>query len=589
MSSPTPSAPPIRRTPRSTSSRASAPRRGRRATSTCSSRRASRAARPRGDAPRRRLDPERVLLRRVRGHPGLPRQGDPGREQAPEPRPRARRARQRAGPDRRRAGGRPRQRAVRVHGRARRGVPQPRRAALDAARTRTATAACPRRSVEPDVWRGEINVGDQLLLVSPTVVGALGADALKDALVTLHPQSAVETLTTRFRAGGGTGSDGALVIEAAEIAVSRAGVVPVPGAAGRAARRRRRTARRSRWRTPWSAASPPRSPARAGRAARPAAPLYRGPGARSRTRCRAAASATGGSRRSAPAARCSAAPRWPCCRWSSSSAASAPRCSCSAASRPTGPGDRNAATPRRALLERARTNLNRVIGPGIDLVVSDPDARRGAPDRGVHRARARRSGRASRRRRSTPSGRKVVAALDRLYGMVDVASSPIFTFPDEPAIDLRRDRQGPRRRPVRARCRDRRRVYRIDLAGQEGDGHLPRGQQGRRRDAGGAEARWPSAGRDLLMVDARNVVWRWRPANTLGQGHDHAGPRRRRVRVGRRRPRRSARSSAIPEANLYNFYVVDPSAQQILRYSPAADGGGFPNSAERSGSPRRAT
>src|SRR3990170_3599086 len=30
------------------------------------------------------------------------------------------------------------------------------------------------------------------------------------------------------------------------------------------------------------------------------------------------------------------------------------------------------------------------------------------------------------------------------------------------------------------------------------------------------------------------------------------------------------------EAGLYNFYVVDPSAQQILAYAPARDGGGFP-------------
>jgi hypothetical protein len=86
----------------------------------------------------------------------------------------------------------------------------------------------PSPDIEPDVWRGEINVGDQLLLVSPNVVASLGADALKDALVTLHPQSAAEQLTARFHASGGSGSDGALVIEAAEISVSRAGVVPVP-------------------------------------------------------------------------------------------------------------------------------------------------------------------------------------------------------------------------------------------------------------------------------------------------------------------------------------------------------------------------
>src|SRR3954471_14570733 len=86
----------------------------------------------------------------------------------------------------------------------------------------------PSTEIEPDVWRGEINVGDQLMLVSPNVVATLGAEALKDALVTLHPQSASEQLTARFRAAGGTGSDGVMILEAAEIAVSRAGVVPVP-------------------------------------------------------------------------------------------------------------------------------------------------------------------------------------------------------------------------------------------------------------------------------------------------------------------------------------------------------------------------
>ncbi|MEO5703686.1 MAG: hypothetical protein ABIZ52_02095, partial [Candidatus Limnocylindrales bacterium] len=43
----------------------------------------------------------------------------------------------------------------------------------------------PSTEVEPDVWRGEINVGDQLLLITPSIVSTLGADAVKDALVTL--------------------------------------------------------------------------------------------------------------------------------------------------------------------------------------------------------------------------------------------------------------------------------------------------------------------------------------------------------------------------------------------------------------------
>src|SRR3954468_20348498 len=86
----------------------------------------------------------------------------------------------------------------------------------------------PSSDLEPDVWRGDINVGDQLMLVSPTISAVLGPDALKDALVALHPQSAAEHLTTAYRSAGGPGSEGAMIVEAAEIAVSRAGVVPVP-------------------------------------------------------------------------------------------------------------------------------------------------------------------------------------------------------------------------------------------------------------------------------------------------------------------------------------------------------------------------
>src|SRR5512132_879192 len=56
----------------------------------------------------------------------------------------------------------------------------------------------PAAELEPDVWRGEINVGDQLLLVSPSVAATLGPEELKEALVTLHPQSAVERIHARY-------------------------------------------------------------------------------------------------------------------------------------------------------------------------------------------------------------------------------------------------------------------------------------------------------------------------------------------------------------------------------------------------------
>ena len=79
-------------------------------------------------------------------------------------------------------------------------------------------------------------------------------------------------------------------------------------------------------------------------------------------------------------------------------------------------------------------------------------------------------------------------------------------------------------------------VYRIDLAGQKATAIFREGNK-----AAGATQAAPRllgvGGRDLLMVDARNVVWRWRPANNSGKGSyarvAHGG----RVRVGRRRAR----------------------------------------------------
>jgi len=87
----------------------------------------------------------------------------------------------------------------------------------------------PSGALEPDVWRGEISVGDSLVLVSPNVIAKLGSDELKDAMLTLHPQSAMEHLHHRFVSADGAGSDGAIAFEATEVSsTSRARtLVPV--------------------------------------------------------------------------------------------------------------------------------------------------------------------------------------------------------------------------------------------------------------------------------------------------------------------------------------------------------------------------
>jgi hypothetical protein len=223
-------------------------------------------------------------------------------------------------------------------------------------------------------------------------------------------------------------------------------------------------------------------------------------------------------------------------------------------------------------MELARANLNRVIGPGIDLVQNDPrraeqllteayDALKRAATAGVAASTV------------NPIRTQVVAALDRLYGMVDVASSPLFTFPDDPVVDLRAIVKGPDGAPFVLDAATKT-VYRIDVAGKKATAIFREGNK-----AAGATQGVPKlltvGGRDLLMVDSKNVLWRWRPADTNGKGTIT------RVRVtgatewgddivGIGTFLRNA------DANLYNFYVVDPSAEQLLRYSPAADGSGYP-------------
>ncbi len=428
----------------------------------------------------------------------------------------------------------------------------------------------PSPDIEPDVWRGEINVGDQLLLVSPSVVSTLGADVLKDALVTLHPQSAVEAISARFRNEGGTGSDGALVVEAAEIAVARAGVVPVP--------------------------------------VRPAEPLA---GAPDRSPIPLADSVVGG----IAAAQSSA-------RWARGAAGGALYNVLTRVqdALPTRRVRNRRVTPlsarremqRRAAmallslvvvvgglglgvfvlggndhdgqsiasldaaegaLELARTNINRVIGPGIDLVVADPE-------RAEELLTAAYAALDTARRANVPAStidplrKQAVAALDRLYGMVDVASSDIFVFPDDPVVDLKTMVKGPDGAPFVLDAATAT-VYRINLADKKATAIFREGNK-----AAGATQGAPRllgvGGRDLLMVDTKNIVWRWRPANSSGKGTIT------RVRVSGASEWGDdilAMGTFLrdPEANLYNFYIVDPSEQQVLRYSPAADGSGFPD------------
>ncbi len=82
---------------------------------------------------------------------------------------------------------------------------------------RSAPAGLPGDEARPvDVWRGELSVGDVLLLVSRNVTETIGTEELKSAVLTLHPQAASEHLHHLFVASGGAGSDGIMAVEARE-------------------------------------------------------------------------------------------------------------------------------------------------------------------------------------------------------------------------------------------------------------------------------------------------------------------------------------------------------------------------------------
>ena len=433
----------------------------------------------------------------------------------------------------------------------------------------------PSSGLEPEVWRGEVTVGDSLVLISPNIVARLGADELKDAMVTLHPQSAMEHLHQRFRAAEGAGTDGAIAFEATEVAPTTRGRILVP------VRPRRAACRRAR---------PLADPARRQR-----------PGRRRRD--------VGGGR-TAPASR-------PAARSSGSSPALhdfLPRRK--PAYRRVTPLASRRETQRRAAiavlallvvvgslalsvwafggqrqqqaissvnagqdaLDKAKENLALVSGPGDRPDRGRPRAGPPAAHRGVRPARHGRGRAYQRSRRRPRSARTSRPCSTARTASSLVASTPLFTFtPAEGAapFDLqarscvattaprtsstvRRTRSiastssasGPRTSLRDGRCRREPEDGRAAVPG----GRWPRPADPRREE------------RPLALARRRTTPARARrtgsPSTARPAGATTSWP--------------SARTCATSSRGLYNLYVIDPSEQQIRHYPPASDGGGFP-------------
>lgn len=430
----------------------------------------------------------------------------------------------------------------------------------------------PSPELEPDVWRGEISVGDSLVLVSPNVVARLGPDELKDAMLTLHPQSAMEHLHHRFVVGGGTGSDGAIAFEAAEVAATHRGrsLVPVRPA------------------EPLAGADD-RSPI-------PLADTVGDGVAAMQASARQARTAAGNAlsrmvyriqdvlprrstayRRVTPmSARAEAQRRAAVAVLAFIVVAGGLGLGIYVLGGQRPPGDAIASvTTGQNALEDARAALAKVFGPGIDLVEAAPkealallteaDASLTAAEKAGIPASATRVMRL-----------ELATGIDRLSAMVDVRDTVIFTFEGgEVPVDLGGLVRGPGRDPVPyVLDRGTQSVYRINLEAGTATLVLRAGQE-----AAGAIAGEPRllgvGGPDVLVLDSKNVLWRWRPSNASGKGTLARIPVNGSTGWGDD-IRGIGTYVRNADAGLYNLYVIEPSEEQILAFSPAADGSGFP-------------
>jgi hypothetical protein len=430
----------------------------------------------------------------------------------------------------------------------------------------------PSGDIEPDVWRGEISVGDSLVLVSPNVVAKLGPEELKDAMLTLHPQSAMEHLHHRFVAADGSGSDGAIAFEATEVSATA----------------RQRTLVPVRPAEPLAGA-PDRSPI-------PLADNVQAAGTAVRAASSNAKTAAGGALEKVVMRAQDLLPRRrPAYRRVTplASRRETQRRAAVAllaflivfgglglgvwAFAPGGTGTQaiSSIDAGQHALTLIRTNLNKVTGPGVDLVEADPGQAEELLTQAYEQLSVA-SQNGIRAETLEPLREQTIEGLDRLYGVVPVNSRTLYTFKpkeDKPPIDLKAVVRGPDGATFVLDASTKT-VWRVDLKNDKATAAVKSGQKAR----GGTVAtpKLIAVGlRDLLVLDSKNQLWRWRAANKSGKGTVT------KIRV------QGASSwgddilalgtfERIASEGLYNLYVVDPSEKEILAYSPARDGSGFP-------------
>lgn len=421
-----------------------------------------------------------------------------------------------------------------------------------------------------DVWRGEIAVGDSLLLVSRNVTRAVGSEEFKNALVTLHPQSAVEHLHHLFVAGGTEGSDALVALEASEVPAIRAEhrLVPVRPAEPLAGAPER---------SPIPLADPVAAAASAvgsgARAAREAAGgllaalIDRLMGLLPRRRARYRRITPLASRRDSQRRAGFAALSFVGLvaalgigLWVVSGAL---------------PGKDDAINEVNAgdqALRAARDRVSQVFDNGDLVTANRTKALQLLRQAWAELATAERLNVAASTIR--PLRLTVSDGLDRLYDVRQAATSVLLDLsaelsPDADIIDMIRGPDGAAYLVDRTTAA----LYRVDLSTGAASALVKKGDGA--GDGIGEPWLVTLGGPDVFILDRGAALWRWRPSDSAGRGtlaHLRLGVE---TALGDD-VRDLATYARNADSGLYFLYVVDPSSEQILRYPPAADGRGFP-------------
>jgi hypothetical protein len=426
-------------------------------------------------------------------------------------------------------------------------------------------------ATDPPVWHGEIVAGDYLLLLSPTVSQGVGLATIQDSVVQLHPQAAVEQIHRSLASGGASSGDGIVAIEAVEAAP---------------------TSRLQPLRPVWA------GDARPGAIDRLSAPLASSIGggvavvaSSARQIQRHAGDVARGAvnglfdrmpRRSLLPGR--VLPPW-AQRERQRRVASAIvgmllvllLVGTVVAVLANGRQDQgiDQAQQGQSAYNQIQANLDKVFGHGRDLLTTDPDQAGELLKQSYSLLTvAKQKGYTDEELADSKS--RVVAGLNRYYHAIVVDPRIILSFEQDELTALVLGPDGCAY--VLDKSTDT--VYRVDLAAKTRMPVLFKGKQ-----VSGATVGSPillaTGGQDVLVLDDKNVLWKWRPAigDTTGRGVPI------KVRIDDAvnwggEIRGIGTYVTNPNLGLYSIYVVDPTSQQILRYIAARDGSGYRGAAE---------